>query len=108
MRDMMKKLIAVSILFASLNASAKMGSSENVKYAGDLDFKSFCEAVVKDDLNMLKRNLRDKVGIVSSNHIVVLDKLLGSEGMRCNGLDLVAFSKQRDASKVLSYLSNKK
>jgi hypothetical protein len=32
---------------------------------------------------------------------------LGSEGMQCNGLDLIAFSKQRDASKVLSYLSNK-
>lgn len=107
MRDTMKKLIAVSILFASLNASAKMGSTENIKYAGDLDFKSFCEAVVKDDLNMLKRNLRNKVGIISSNHIVVLDKLLGSDGMQCNGLDLVTFSKQRNASKVLSYLSNK-
>jgi hypothetical protein len=103
----MKKLIAVSILFASLNASAKMDITENVKYAGDLDYKNFCEAVVKDDLNMLKRNVRNKVGIVSSNHIVVLNKLLGSEGMQCNGLDLVAFSKQRDASKVLSYLSNK-
>jgi hypothetical protein len=107
MRHTMKKLIAVSILFASLNATAKMGSTENVKYAGDLNFKSFCEAVVKDDLNMLKRQLRNKIGIVSSNHIVVLDNLLGSEGMQCNGLDLVAFSKQRDASKVLSYLSNK-
>jgi hypothetical protein len=103
----MKKLIAVSILFASLNASAKMDITENIKYAGDLDYKNFCEAVVKDDLNMLKRNVRNKVGIVSSNHIVVLNKLLGSEGMQCNGLDLVAFSKQRDASKVLSYLSNK-
>jgi hypothetical protein len=103
----MKKRIAVSILFASLNASAKMDITENVKYAGDLDYKNFCEAVVKDDLNMLKRNVRNKVGIVSSNHIVVLNKLLGSEGMQCNGLDLVAFSKQRDASKVLSYLSNK-
>jgi hypothetical protein len=103
----MKKLIAVSILFASLNASAKMGPTENVKYAGDLDYKNFCEAVIKDDLNMLKRNVHNKVGIVSSNHIIVLDRLLGSEGMQCNGLDLIAFSKQRDASKVLSYLSNK-
>ena len=103
----MKKLIAVSILFASLNATAKMGSTENIEYTGDLDYKNFCEAVVKDDLNMLKRNLRQKVGIVSSNHIVVLNKLLGSEGMQCNGMGLVAFSKQRDASKVLTYLLNK-
>jgi hypothetical protein len=103
----MKKLIAVSILFASLNSSAKMGSTENIKYAGDLDYKNFCEAVVKDDLNMLKINVYSKVGIVSSNHIIVLDKLLGSEGMQCNGLDLVAFSKQRGASKILTYLSNK-
>jgi hypothetical protein len=103
----MKKLIAVSILFASLNVNAKMGSTENIKYAGDLDFKNFCHAVIKDDLKMLKRGLHNMVGIVSSNHIVVLNKLLGSDGMQCNGLDLVAFSKQRDASTILTYLSKK-
>ena len=37
----MKKPIAVSILFVSLNASAKMGSTENVQYASDLDFKNY-------------------------------------------------------------------
>jgi hypothetical protein len=56
---------------------------------------------------MLKRSLHNMVGIVSSNHIVVLNKLLGSDGMQCNGLDLVAFSKQRDASTILTYLSKK-
>jgi hypothetical protein len=37
----MKKPIAVSIIFASLNAVAKMGSTENVQYAGDLDSKNY-------------------------------------------------------------------
>lgn len=102
----MKKLIVASILFASLNANAKLGSTDNVKYAGDLDFKNFCEAVVKDDPKMLKRNLRNKVGVISSDYTFVLKRLLANDGMQCNGLDLVAFSKQRGASKVLAYLSN--
>jgi hypothetical protein len=37
----MKKPIAVSIIFASLNAVAKVGSTENVQYAGDLDSKNY-------------------------------------------------------------------
>lgn len=104
----MKKLIALSLALCALNASAKLGSLDKVKYAGDLDFKNFCEAVVKDDVNMLKQSIRSKIGVVATSKSSVLKKLTAADGMSCNGVDLVSFSEQREASKVFNYLSNTK
>jgi hypothetical protein len=107
----MKKLIAlsaISIAFFALNASAKLGSHDKVQYAGDLAYKNFCEAVVKDDVYMLKRSVRNKVGLIASSSQAVLKMLTASNGMQCNGVDLVSFSEQRKASQVYQYLSNAK
>jgi hypothetical protein len=107
----MKKLIELSVIsvtFFTLNASAKLGLNEKVKYAGDLGYKTFCEAVVKDDVNMLKRSVRNKVGLVANNAQAVLKKLTATDGMECNGTDLVSFSKKRKALQVYQYLSSAK
>ena len=107
----MKKLIVLSVVsmaFFALNASAKLASSDKVKYSGDLMYKKFCEAVVKDDVNMLKRGVRNKIGLVAHTSQSVLKKLTAADGMQCNGVDLVSFSKQREASQVYKYLSNAK
>jgi hypothetical protein len=107
----MKKIIAlsvVSITLCSLNANAKLNSLDTVKYAGDLAYKNFCKAVVKDDVNMLKRSIREKIGLVANSSDAVLKKLTATDGMECNGVDLVSFSEQRKASQVYQYLSNAK
>lgn len=104
----MKKLIGLSMALCALNASAKLVSADKVKYAGDLDYKNFCEAVIKDDVNLLKRSVRNKVGLVASSDYAVLKKLTADNGMQCNGVDLMSFSEQRKASQVFNYLSNAK
>jgi hypothetical protein len=104
----MKKLIVLAMALYALNASAKLGSHDKVKYAGDLAYKNFCEAVVKDDVDMLKRSVRSKVGIVATSNQAVLKKITAADGMACNGVDLMSFSEQRNASKVYQYLSNAK
>jgi hypothetical protein len=98
----------ISMAIFTLNANAKLGSQINVKYAGDLSYKKFCEAVVKDDVNMLKRSVRDKIGLLASSSQGVLKKLISSNGMECNGVDLMSFSEQRKSSQVYKYLSNEK
>jgi hypothetical protein len=103
---MMKKLIALSMAISALNVSAKLASTDNVKYAGDLEYKRFCEAVVKDDVNMLKRSVRNKVGVVASSSQAVLKTLTTVDGMECNGVGLVSFSEQRKATQIIKYLSN--
>lgn len=93
--------------FCALHASAKLGTSDGkIKYAGDLAFSNFCEAVVKDDVNMLKRSVLSKVGQVAKSPEGVLKKLIAADGMTCNGSDLVTFSKKRKASEVSKYLSS--
>lgn len=108
---LMKKLItlsALSMALCALNASAKLGSSDKVRYAGDLEYSSFCKAVVKDDVSMLKRSIRNKIGVVATSKQGVLEKLTAAGGMECNGTDLVSFSEQREASEVYKYLSEVK
>lgn len=93
----------------TLNASAKLGSSaDKVKYSGDLEYSSFCEAIVKDDVKLLKRSVAKKIGQVANSSQGVLKKLIAADGMACNGVDLVSFSEQRKASEVYNYLSNAK
>ncbi|MBU3004848.1 DUF3718 domain-containing protein [Paraglaciecola arctica] len=104
----MKKLIALSMVLCTLNATAKLGSTDKVKYAGDLAYANFCEAVVKDDVNMLKKSVRSKIGVVARSNQSVLKKLTAENGMSCNGVDLLSFSEQRNASKVFDYLTSTK
>ena len=105
----MKKLIALSAILMVICAhiaSAKLGSPDKVKYAGDLGYKNFCEAEVKDDVKMLKRSVRNKVGLIASISQAVLKKLTAFNGLECNGVDLVPFSQQHEALQVYQYLSN--
>ena len=103
-------VLSIALLFAicGLNVNAKLGSPDKVRYAGDLAYKNFCEAVVKDDVNMFKRSVKDKVGLIANTSQAVLKKLTASNGIECNGADLVSFSEQRKASQVYQYLSNAK
>jgi hypothetical protein len=45
---------------------------------------------------------------VANSSDAVLKKLTATDGMECNGVDLVSFSEQRKASQVYQYLSNAK
>jgi hypothetical protein len=105
----MKKLIgvsALSLVLCALNAQAKLGSKGEIKYAGDLSYSNFCEAIVKDDVRMLKRNVNRKLGIVASTKREVLKRLISEDGMACNGVDLISFSEQRKSTEVYKYLSD--
>ena len=101
----MKKILIVTLALSAFTASAHMKSEDVYRFAGDREYSGFCKAVVTDDVKMLKRSVTDKVGLVAGSRKDVLRKLLSIDGMRCNGIDLVEFSKQREASEVYAYLS---
>ncbi|MCF2949014.1 hypothetical protein L0668_12905 [Paraglaciecola aquimarina] len=104
----MKKLIAVSIALCALNANAAMESKSKVKYKGDTNFKNFCEAVVVDDVALLKKSLRKQVGEVASTQSKVKALLIAEKGVKCNGVGLTEFSKERAATKVAAFLNQGK
>jgi hypothetical protein len=101
----MKKVLIVILAMSAFAANAHMKSDDNYRFVGDREYSSFCEAVMTNDLDMLKRGIRSKVGLVASNRKDVLRKLLSIDGMKCNGIDLIKFSKQRKASEVYAYLT---
>lgn len=105
---MMKKLIAVSIALCAFNANAALESKSKVKYKGDLEYSSFCEAVVTDDVEMLKKNLRSQVGKLAGTQKRVKTLLMSDEGVKCNGTNLKEFSKERAAKQVAAFLQAKK
>ena len=103
----MKKVLLVTLALSAFGASAHMKSEDAYRFAGDREYSSFCKAVVTDDVKMLKRSVTNKVGLVAGSRKDVLQKLLSIDGMKCNGIDLVEFSKQREASEVHAYLTHK-
>jgi hypothetical protein len=103
----MKKVLLVTLALSAFTASAHMKSEDAYRFAGDQEYSKFCKAVVTDDVKMLKRSVTDKVGLVAGSRKDVLQKLLSIDGMKCNGIDLIEFSKQRQASEVHAYLTHK-
>jgi hypothetical protein len=103
----MKKVLIATLALAAFTASAHMKPEQAYRFAGDQEYAAFCKAVVSDDVKMLKRKISAKVGLLAASRKEVLRKLLSSDGMKCNGSDLLEFSKQREASEVLSYLITK-
>jgi hypothetical protein len=101
----MKKLILVVFALSAFAANAGMKSAANYKFAGEMAYADFCKAVVTDDLVLLKRSIRSKVGEVAHSSKDVLRKLVADDGMKCNNTDLLEFSKQREAKDVQAYLS---
>ncbi|MFQ3235485.1 MAG: hypothetical protein ACI9C4_001043 [Paraglaciecola sp.] len=102
----MKKVILTSLLaLTTFTASASMESISKVRFAGDIEYSNFCKAVVNDDLDMLKRSVKSKVGLVATSSEGVMRKLISSDGVTCNGVDLIKFSEQRKASQVNAYLT---
>lgn len=102
---MNKKLIFMLMLGVAFSANAKMESAKSFKFSGDTDYASFCKAVITDDVELLKRSIRDKVGEVASSSKHVLQKLIAADGMKCNDVNLVEFSQQREAKAVNAYLT---
>jgi hypothetical protein len=101
----MKKVLLVTLTLSAFTASAHMKSEDVYRFAGDREYSAFCKAVLTDDVKMLKRSVTGKVGLLAGSRKDVLRKILSIDGMKCNGISLVDFSKQRKASEVYAYLT---
>ena len=100
-----KLALGLSVLVAASAATAGMKPAKEVRFVGDLSYSSFCKAAVEDDVELLKRSLSQKVGDVASHRRAVLKRLIAENGMSCDGISLVEFSKQRGANDVYAYLT---
>lgn len=100
----MKKIIAILLCGLAANASAKMLEGERFIFKGDLEYSGFCKAIVNNNLSLLKRTMSRKVDELGTSRKAVLSKLVSDGGMTCNGVDLIEFSRNREADEVYAYL----
>ncbi|NCP65079.1 MAG: DUF3718 domain-containing protein [Paraglaciecola sp.] len=101
----MKIYLATLLAMSAFAAHAHMESTLSYKFKGDQAYSNFCKAVLTDDVDLLKRSIRSKVGDVATSRKEVLRKLISTDGMTCNDISLVEFSKQREAKEVYAYLT---
>ena len=104
----MKILMLTLMACVAVNAQAGLKADSEFRFIGDTHYSNFCKAVLMDDVSLLKRSLTQKVGELASSRRSVLRMILSESGMRCDGADLIEFSKQREATEVYAYLTDQK
>lgn len=102
----MKLTVLVLSALSAFAANAHLNKEPNYQFAGDRDYAGFCKAIVTNDVNLLKRSVRNKVGLVAPSSQDVLRILISENGIKCNGIDMIEFSRQREANEVYAYLTN--
>ncbi|WP_026375004.1 hypothetical protein [Aestuariibacter salexigens] len=100
----MKKYSCLVAALLSFNIMAETSIDTDVKYVGDLEYARFCKAIVTNDMRLLKTSLSRKVGVLAPTRDDVLHVLLDKK-MTCNGADLIEFSKRRNATDILAYIT---
>lgn len=101
MKALTKTLITV---LATAAVSGPVAAKE-FRFIGDTQYAGFCKAVATDDVRGLRANLSRNVGRIAATEREVLRMLTAEDGLTCNGVNLIDFSVQRDASAVHDFLT---
>jgi len=102
----MKRLLITALATLSLGAAAHEPYDKKLVFVGNTSFSSFCKAAIKDDVTLMRRSFSKKVGVIATSKSGVYELLLSEENLSCNGKGIVAFSKERNAEQVLSFLNS--
>ena len=105
MKQSVKAILIASSCLLSANSAIAKETSRPAHYVGDLQYASFCRAVVLDDVRVLRASLSRQVGRIAGSHRAVLRRVTEEDGLKCNGESLIDFSKSRNASNVFAYLT---
>ncbi|MFC3095576.1 hypothetical protein DRW07_08340 [Alteromonas sediminis] len=105
MKNVKKKWAVASLIVAMGYSTAILANDKAYLYSGDLQYASFCRAVVLDDLRILKASLSRHVGRIAGSEKDVLRRVVQSDGLKCNGKGLIDFSKRRNARQVHTFLT---
>ena len=106
MMKLLKTLAATAALSSAFNAVAA-GPQKDVRFVGDTQFAGFCKAIVLDDVKVLRSSLSRNVGRIGASQREVLRLVTSEDGLTCNGISLIDFAVERDASAVREYLTSR-
>jgi hypothetical protein len=108
MKAMMKSTLIAGVAVSLMSTAALADSpADGVRFIGDTQFASFCKAVVKDDIRLLRSSVARSVGVIGVSQRDVLRLVTTDNGVTCNGISLIDFSKQRHANSVYHYIETR-
>jgi hypothetical protein len=108
MTNLLKTTVMAALASTLVSTSVLADSAaDGVRFSGDTQFSSFCNAVVQDDLRLLRSSAARNVGVVGTSQREVLRLVTADNGVTCNGISLIEFSKQRHANSVYQYLATR-
>jgi hypothetical protein len=88
-------------------ANVEIASTSKYKFVGDTNYKNFCKSAVTNNVGLFKRAVSSQIGRLGLTKKEVMDKVLDAENVTCAGESLGEFFESRDASKVISYITEK-
>ncbi|MDF2180108.1 DUF3718 domain-containing protein [Aliiglaciecola sp. CAU 1673] len=101
------KFLKLTVLCAAISTMTFASEEKPIQYIGDLSFADFCQAVVEDDVLLLRRALSRMVGNIGLTESHVLKRIVAEPSVECNGLNLIEFSKKRGATDVYAFIQQR-
>jgi hypothetical protein len=89
------------------NATVETASTSKYKFVGDKNFRNFCKSAVTNNVDLFKRAVSSQIGRIGFSKKEVMDKVLDADNVTCAGERLSEFFQSREASKVMSYITEK-
>lgn len=89
----------LTLTAATLLGTAAVQADEYV-FAGDVDARAICQAIVEDDPAQVKSKIRRAIRHARSDRM----NQVNEDSFLCNGHSLAAFADQTGARKALAYL----
>jgi hypothetical protein len=88
-------------------ATVETASTSKYKFVGDRNFKNFCKSAVTNNVGLFKRAVSSQIGRLGFSKQEVIDKVLDADNVTCAGESLSEFFQSREATNVMSYISEK-
>ncbi|MFT2092553.1 hypothetical protein [Paraglaciecola sp. 2405UD69-4] len=104
----MKKLLISAVLCAttlSFTATAALKTSNNLRFVGDTEYASLCEAAATNNIDAFKSDVRQHAFNLGKSQHNMLKLLKSSENFQCDGQSVSEFAQSRGAADVASYIS---
>ncbi|MFT6806462.1 MAG: hypothetical protein ACJAWT_001869 [Glaciecola sp.] len=89
------------------DARVETASTSKFKFVGDRNFKNFCKSAVTNNVGLFKRAVSSQIGRLGFSKKEVMDKVLDADNVTCAGESLSEFFQSREATDVMSYITEK-
>ncbi|MFT5676362.1 MAG: hypothetical protein ACI808_002303 [Paraglaciecola sp.] len=83
-------------------------ATNKFSYVGDTQYAGFCKAAITNNVKLFKRAVRTQIGSLARTGKEVLEIVLDADNVQCAGMGISEFSEERNATKIIEFIANKR